>query len=61
MINFNMNSICEEKFNYYFFVIGIAKRARDIYNEIGLELSADVKPVGIAVQEFIDHKWIITE
>jgi DNA-directed RNA polymerase subunit omega len=62
MLKLSVGDIVKNNENYYSFVIAIAKRARQISeksNEEGEIL--DVKPVQIAVQEFVEGKFRIVQ
>jgi DNA-directed RNA polymerase subunit omega len=54
--------ILNTQLSRYSLVVAIAKRARDIANEA--ELRGEIlveKPVDLAVQEFLQHKFVIIE
>ena len=60
MINLDLNKICGPKYNNYYFVVGIAKRARKIYDSGNIRVKQDdIKPVTLAVTEFLEHKYIL--
>lgn len=60
MLRPSMASIIKPGDNYYSFVVGVAKRARDIAVEAEEEhLYSDEKPVKKAVEEFASGKYRI--
>ena len=57
-----MNQIATHGESYYSIVIGIAKRARDIADELSdKNMTLEEKPVKTAVDEFAARKFIIVE
>ncbi|MDR1354359.1 MAG: hypothetical protein LBJ38_02355 [Oscillospiraceae bacterium] len=58
MKNFNLTNICGDEVNGYHFVMAVAERARALYDAYPA-LFKETKPVGYAVQEFVDRKWTL--
>jgi DNA-directed RNA polymerase subunit K/omega len=58
---FSIDSICERDGNYYHFVMAIAKRARALGDESSSMFNAEIKPVSMALSEFVEHKWNLIE
>ncbi|MCI7233671.1 MAG: DNA-directed RNA polymerase subunit omega [Oscillospiraceae bacterium] len=57
-----MNQIATHGESYYSIVIGIAKRAREIADELSEKnMTLEEKPVKTAVDEFAARKFIIVE
>lgn len=63
MIRPAMNQIATHGESYYSVVIGVAKRAREIAEEMkeGSDKFPEEKPVKIAVDEFAQHRYSILE
>lgn len=61
MIQIDINKIANSKYSYYFIVVGIAKRAREIYDGLDIRVKQDdVKPVSLAIDEFLNHKYVFS-
>ena len=52
MIQIDMNKLNNSEYSYYFIVVGIAKRAREIYDGLDIRVKQDdAKPVSLAVDK----------
>jgi len=62
MLKPSADILLNPKQSRYALVVGVSKRAREIANEA--EMRGEIiieKPVDLAVQEFLQHKFIIIE
>ena len=61
MIQIDINKMANSKYSYYFIVVGIAKRAREIYDGLDIRVKQDdAKPVSLAIDEFLNHKYVFS-
>lgn len=62
MLRPSMNQIISKNDNYYAFVLGVAKRAREIADQLcEKKQRLEEKPVKTAVEEFATGKYKIVE
>lgn len=62
MINVDLNALLKSDISRYSLVVATAKRARDIADTAKAEGDILVeKPVSLAVQDFLDGKYVVVE
>ena len=58
----SVDDMMSGKKSRYALVIGVAKRAREIADEIGnMDFNETEKPVNLAIKDFKEHKYEILE
>ena len=61
MIQIDISKLNSSEYSYYFIVVGIAKRAREIYDGLDIRVKQDdAKPVSLAIDEFLNHKYVFS-